>query len=634
MDRKIPLGVNSSSSKEGGSRAALRKKKNSNKKRNLTEYQTDTSEADIGRDYHGKLKTKKKKKKERNEDQVMEKQDNEEYGMTSGTKMKSSGSSDGGNLTASDDNYDALVKNGSILDIINLDDPLILTAPAKAELLLTSMITPCSRASFYSDHWEKKPVYAPKTKSYVKGLLSKKWITHFLENQALYYDEDIRVLQNEGESTNTSIYNSKSSGNEDKKQVDVLKILKLHNNGAIIELLCLQRYHDTLWNFLTFLEQEFQSNVTCTVSIVPSTSWDLGACHVSASDTFIVQMTTGKTLWKLKKPKMECIVKSGTISLESSGVVDGDESNSNDSESVFNIKNYSDKEHRLLSIGDVLYIPKGWGYQYAANKADTDSESESCIFLKLQCNEGKTLSDALALALPAGLSMAFNGVSKLRKSIPSHLFESFGVSASETEESYIVAQRENFMNNIKDVMKAVTEHIIEGMDASIDQMARTFIGARLPIPLTEEQETVSMSGAPDVRIHAYTKLRMLRPGIARVLVEENMVVVYHCMDNSRLLHELPLRPLEFDLDDGPTIEALLQAYPVSVMVADLPHPSDEDEDKVGIAQALYKEGFLLIDDSLTDMAGDDEEADLEYKNGDATQDRGKNDDDDDDDDPF
>ena len=73
------------------------------------------------------------------------------------------------------------------------------------------------------------------------------------------------------------------------------------------------------------------------------------------------------------------------------------------------------------------------------------------------------------------------------------------------------------------------------------------------------------------------------------------------------------------------------------MVADLPHPSDEDEDKVGIAQALYKEGFLLIDDSLTDMAGDDEEADLEYKTGDATEDRGKNnddDDDDDDDDPF
>ena len=65
MDRKIPLGVNSSSSKEGGSRAALRRKKNSNKKRNLTECQTDTSEADIGRDHHGKLKTKKKKKSQR-----------------------------------------------------------------------------------------------------------------------------------------------------------------------------------------------------------------------------------------------------------------------------------------------------------------------------------------------------------------------------------------------------------------------------------------------------------------------------------------------------------------------------------------------------------------------------------------
>jgi hypothetical protein len=34
-------------------------------------------------------------------------------------------------------------------------------------------------------------------------------------------------------------------------------------------------------------------------------------------------------------------------------------------------------------------------------------------------------------------------------------------------------------------------------------------------------------------IHPYTKLRMVRPGIARAVVEDGMVVVYHCMDNSR-----------------------------------------------------------------------------------------------------
>ena len=59
----------------------------------------------------------------------------------------------------------------------------------------------------------------------------------------------------------------------------------------------------------------------------------------------------------------------------------------------------------------------------------------------------------------------------------------------------------------------------------------------------------------------------------------------------------PNHPLEFELDDGPAIEMLLEAYPVAVAVLDLPHPSEELEDKVSVAQALFKEGFLLIDDN-------------------------------------
>jgi hypothetical protein len=47
---------------------------------------------------------------------------------------------------------------------------------------------------------------------------------------------------------------------------------------------------------------------------------------------------------------------------------------------------------------------------------------------------------------------------------------------------------------------------------------------------------------------------MVRPGVAIAVVEENMVVVYHCMDNARQRYSTPLNPLEFELDDGPAIE--------------------------------------------------------------------------------
>ncbi|CAM9748045.1 unnamed protein product, partial [Discosporangium mesarthrocarpum] len=88
---------------------------------------------------------------------------------------------------------------------------------------------------------------------------------------------------------------------------------------------------------------------------------------------------------------------------------------------------------------------------------------------------------------------------------------------------------------------------------------------------------------------------MVRWGVARLLLEDGMAVVYHCMDNARVHHGNALSPLQFDLDDAPAIETLLAAYPHSIQVKDLPHPPTEDlEDKVGVATALYKEGFLLL----------------------------------------
>lgn len=65
------------------------------------------------------------------------------------------------------------------------------------------------------------------------------------------------------------------------------------------------------------------------------------------------------------------------------------------------------------------------------------------------------------------------------------------------------------------------------------QNAKAFLAARLPIPLTAEEESRTAAGAPTALIYPYTLLRMVRPAIARCIVEDGMAVVYHCMDNSR-----------------------------------------------------------------------------------------------------
>jgi len=61
--------------------------------------------------------------------------------------------------------------------------------------------------------------------------------------------------------------------------------------------------------------------------------------------------------------------------------------------------------------------------------------------------------------------------------------------------------------------------------------------------------------------------------------------------------------VEFELDDGPAIEALLDAYPDPVQICDLPHVSEDVEDKVDIARAVFREGLLLVFDPLSGGGG-------------------------------
>ena len=72
-------------------------------------------------------------------------------------------------------------------------------------------------------------------------------------------------------------------------------------------------------------------------------------------------------------------------------------------------------------------------------------------------------------------------------------------------------------------------------------MAKKFISERQPPSLTATEESLSAAGAGDARVFGYTRLRLLRPGIATVVIEHGMVVLYHCMDNARFV--------KFDGDD-------------------------------------------------------------------------------------
>lgn len=137
------------------------------------------------------------------------------------------------------------------------------------------------------------------------------------------------------------------------------------------------------------------------------------------------------------------------------------------------------------------------------------------------------------------------------------------------------------------------------VDAACDQMGKRFLSDRLPPALTPQELACTNEGQKDAKIWPTTMCRLARPGIARLVLEDGKAVLYHSADNSRVYREVPLSPMEFEVDDAPALEQLITTVePHWMPVSELIHEGMED--RIAITQALYDEGIL----SIVNLEGD------------------------------
>jgi lysine-specific demethylase/histidyl-hydroxylase NO66 len=151
----------------------------------------------------------------------------------------------------------------------------------------------------------------------------------------------------------------------------------------------------------------------------------------------------------------------------------------------------------------------------------------------------------------------------------------------QVQDTFKAEARKRIMRICKEALDMIT--------AGCDQMAKRFLSERLPPVLSHSEVTKRET----VKIRAPTMVRCIRKGAARIVLEDGKAILYHCMDNAREFQAEPLSPLEFEVDDGPALEALLTTtHPHWICVQDLNHGTIED--KIEIAQALYDEGILEV----------------------------------------
>lgn len=268
-----------------------------------------------------------------------------------------------------------------------------------------------------------------------------------------------------------------------------------------------------------------------------------------------------------------------------------------------------------LGPGDLLYMPRGWVHQ-----ANTCKSGHHSLHLTVSAMQNWSWTDFLENIMPEALEAASASSLSLRAGLPLNFLNYMGtMHDNDDSESDILKKLEENVDEgdeeteqnieqkrrkkLQDAFKAdakkkimiVCKKAISMITSGCDQIGIRYLSDRLPPALTENEASLTSENRAQNggKIFPNTLVRLAKPGLARLVVEGDKAVVYHSLDNSRVYHETPLSPMEFEIDDAPALEMLLTTIePHWICVQDLLH--GDIEDKMDIAQSLYDEGILAI----------------------------------------
>jgi lysine-specific demethylase/histidyl-hydroxylase NO66 len=514
--------------------------------------------------------------------------------------------------------------NSSLVEILRLDEVKdasnkdhleSVTAEQRAACLLQAMIHPTSLNEFYEDYWEKKPLLvraSDTNKRRFRDLLSLEGIKAMTKNYSLYYGVDLNVtkykmgsdgvkrritldkLSGKGDRNNTNRKEGEENSNDEAVVVDTAELWSNYNDGCTIRLLRPHKLNDAVQALLSTLEMEFQCMVGANAYLTPPLFSQGFAPHYDDIEAFCLQLQ-GRKRWKVYEPTTEL---------------------PRTSSKDFTSQDLEDKKPTLditLEEGDILYMPRGWIHQACT----LENSNEHSLHLTVSTMQQWAWVDLMEIVLPEALQASATSESSasLRQGLPRGFMDCMGVMHEETKNDLfpdslkVIVEdestndsrtkrkglfREKFRQEAKKRIMAVAKAALDMLDASCDELAKRYISERQPPALTAN-EALSTSGGSgaDIAITPMTQCRLVRPGVGRLVLEDDNAVVYHCADNSREYLGNPVSPLTFEMDDGPALEQLLTTVePNWILVNDLFH--DTIEDKIAIAQALYDEGILSI----------------------------------------
>lgn len=455
-----------------------------------------------------------------------------------------------------------------------------LTTQERAKLLMASLLHPTvTLDKFYSDYWEKKPLYVPaskdmsdknagKNKQNVKshrleGFLTKKGIRKLLQSQSLRYGKDLNVTNyirtsNKKEKRRITLDQMKTNNPESEDDYIVADAKDVWANfessdrggGCSIRLLCPQKYVDNIHAMLSLLEQEFGCMVGSNVYLTPPNSSQGFAPHYDDIDAYILQLE-GKKHWKVYEPFSR---------------VDSLPRMSSRDFTVAEMKNRKPVLDIVLNPGDVLYMPRGWVHQACT----LNDEKDHSLHLTVSAMQNWSWIDLMENIIPQALDNSAMDSLSLRQGLPNNFLSYMGIMHQEEnannsngnvkntndendneeeenedlitnpkmskEDLFLETEeqkekrrlRQLFKEEAKKRIMRVCKEAISMIDSGCDEIGKRFLSDRLPPSLTRSELLLTSEAEPEQKqdehplarkILPTTLCRLIRPNIARLVIE-------------------------------------------------------------------------------------------------------------------
>lgn len=468
-------------------------------------------------------------------------------------------------------------ENGSdeiVEEEVNL--PYMFDSNVEAKKMFEYIIHPVTINNFFSQMWERKPLVVRRhIPEYNEGWFSTAELDQILRKENIQFGVNLDV---------TTYTNGKRETHNPPGRAHAAVVWDYYQNGCSVRLLNPQTYSSNVWKRLSILQDYFGCMVGANVYLTPPGSQGF-APHYDDIEAFIIQLE-GKKNWTLYPARNDSEILATTAS-----------------------ENLSVEElgNPLISVqlkaGDMLYFPRGMIHQ-----ANTEEDVHS-LHITVSCCQKNTWGDFLEKLLPTAIKIAMDEDVEFRKSLPRDYLSYMGIVHSEMH----LDGRQNFMSHVDKLMRRLIAHA--PVDAACDQMGKKFMHDTLPPVISKEEKARSISEQGEhwcsqrqtvisrVELEPDTKLKLIRGGVIRLVMEEDQVRIYHNLENSALYHEVDPTYLEIPAQYAPAVEYLIHNYPQYISLESLPLNSLNEQ--VELAQALYEKGMLITESQLETLDEDD-----------------------------